>query len=160
MKYLRIFEEFDTWEKITADQWFSSNNNMENQPFNETEYDTLVNLCVDNANYKKGGNKYELDYDYINPNKMGYGSNDPRPNNGGRDWKFTILKYELGGFRSGIEYNKVDHTTLILFKKKESKDSNSLYFLSCEDHNYSKELYFECDRFEDLFGLIKKHLEL
>ena len=53
MKYLRIFEEFDTWEKITADQWYSTFT-MENKPFDENEYETLLDFCFDNANYEKG----------------------------------------------------------------------------------------------------------
>ena len=84
MKYLRIFEEFDTWEKITADQWYSTFD-IENQPFDETEYETLLDFCFDNANYEKGENEYEIDYDYINPNKMGYNGNMERA------WRFTIL---------------------------------------------------------------------
>ena len=38
MKYLKIFEEFDSWEKITADQWYSTFH-FKNQPFDETEYE-------------------------------------------------------------------------------------------------------------------------
>jgi hypothetical protein len=65
MKYLKIFEEFfDSWEEISPEEWYDSK--MENQPFDETEYDTLVNFCVDNAKYKKGGVEYTLDYDYVN----------------------------------------------------------------------------------------------
>ena len=154
MKYLKIFEEFfDTWEEISPEEWYDSK--MENQPFDETEYDTLVNFCVDNAKYKKGGVEYTLDYDYVNPNKMGYGFYS-----GGRAWRFTILKYDVGRYRENDEIFTSEHTTLRLFKKKESKDSNSLYFLNCEDHNYSKETYFECDTFKDLFELSKKHLDI
>ena len=156
MKYLKIFEEFfDSWEEISPEEWYDSNNNMESQPFDETEYDTLVNFCVDNAKYKKGGVRYELDYDYINPNKMSYGFYS-----GGRAWRFTILKFEIGRFREDDESYIAEHTTLMLFKKKESKDSDSLYFLRCEDHNSSKEVYFECDTFRDLLDLAKKHLDI
>ena len=152
MKYLKIFEEFfEGWEEITADDWYGSN--LENQPFNETEYDTLVNFCNDNDKYKKGGKEYEIDYDYVNPNKMGYGFHS-----GGRAWRFTIIKY--GKFIDNYERYTAEHTTLTLFKKGESKDSSSLYFLSCEDHSTSKWRYFECDKFQDLMILVKKHLDL
>lgn len=151
MKYLKIFEEFTTWEEISPEEWYGSK--MENQPFDETEYDTLVNFCIDNDKYKKGGQEYELDYDYINPNKMSCGFYS-----GGRAWRFTILKY--GKFIDNYERYTTEHTTLMLFKKKESKYSNSLYFLNCEDHIYSKETYFECDTFRDLLELTKKHLDI
>ena len=154
MKYLKIYEEFlDGWEEISADDWYDSK--MENQPFDETEYDTLVNFCIDNAKYKKGGVGYTLDYDYVNPNKMSYGFYS-----GGRAWRFTILKYDVGRYRENDEIFTSEHTTLTLFKKGEFKDSNSLYFLSCEDHTTSKWRYFECDRFQDLMTLVKKHLDL
>jgi hypothetical protein len=152
MKYLKIYEEFfEGWEEISADDWYDSK--MENQPFDETEYDTLVNFCIDNDKYKKGGKEYEIDYDYVNPNKMGYGFHS-----GGRAWRFTIIKY--GKFIDNYERYTAEHTTLTLFKKGESKDSSSLYFLSCEDHSTSRWTYFECDRFQDLMYLIKKHLDL
>jgi hypothetical protein len=83
MKYLRIFEEFDTWEKITADQWYSTFD-MENQPFDETEYETLLDFCFDNANYEKGelcsilfslgklhDKKTELEYEGITTSAVG-----------------------------------------------------------------------------------------
>ena len=88
-----------------------------------------------------------------NPNKMGYGFHG-----GGRAWRFTILKY--GKFIDNYERYTAEHTTLTLFKKGESKDSSSLYFLSCEDHSTSCWKYFECDRFQDLMTLVKKHLDL
>ena len=77
MKYLKIFEEFfDSWEEISPEEWYDSNNNMESQPFDETEYDTLVNFCIDNDKYKKGGQEYELDYDYVNPNSPDFFSTE------------------------------------------------------------------------------------
>jgi hypothetical protein len=152
MKYLKIYEEFfEGWDEITPEEWYDSK--MKNQPFDETEYDTLVNFCIDNDKYKKGGQEYELDYDYINPNKMGYGYHS-----GGRAWRFTILKY--GKFIDNYERYTAEHTTLMLFKKKESDDNKDLYFLSCEDHSTSRWKYFECDRFQDLMTLVKKHLDL
>ena len=153
MKYLRIYEEFDTWEEISAEQWYDYK--YDNRPFDETEYDTLVNLCIDNAKYKKGDIEYTLDYDYVNPNKMDYGFHS-----GGRAWRFTILKFEVGKYREDDESYTAEHTTLMLFKKKESKDSSSLYFLNYEDHIHSKEKYYECDTFKDLMTLVKKHLDI
>jgi len=49
MIYLKLYEDFEFWEEISVDDWYGSN--LENQPFSETEYDTLVNFCNDNDKY-------------------------------------------------------------------------------------------------------------
>ena len=153
MKYLKIFEEFDSWEKITADQWYSTFH-FKNQPFDETEYETLLDFCFDNANFEKGENEYEIDYDYVNPNKMGYDNNDTRA------WKFTLLKYKIRwNDRETIRYLQSD-TTIGLFKKKESEDSNSIYFLVHVNDYTGVHEFYECDTFRDLLELAKKHLDI
>jgi hypothetical protein len=152
MKYLRIFEEFDTWEKITADQWYSTFT-MENKPFDETEYETLLDFCFDNANYEKGENEYEIDYDYINPNKMDYGGNMERA------WRFTILKLKISWNDTETRRYLQSDTTIHLFKKEESKGSN-IYFLTHVNDYTDVHGFYECDTFKDLLELAKKHLEL
>ena len=153
MKYLKIFEEFDSWEKITADQWYSTFH-FKNQPFDETEYETLLNFCFSNAGFEKDGEEYEIDYDYVNPNKMSYDNNDTRA------WKFTLLKYKIRwNDRETIRYLQSD-TTIGLFKKKESEDSNSIYFLVHVNDYTGVHEFYECDTFKDLLELAKKHLDI
>jgi hypothetical protein len=152
MKYLRIFEEFDTWEKITADQWYSTFI-MENKPFDETEYETLLDFCFDNSNYEKGENEYEIDHDYINPNKMGYNGNMERA------WRFTILKFKISWNDTETRRYLQSDTTIHLFKKEESKGSN-IYFLTHINDYTDVHGFYECDTFKDLLVLAKKHLEL
>jgi hypothetical protein len=153
MKYLRIFEEFDTWEKITADQWYSTFT-MENKPFDENEYETLLDFCFDNANYEKGENEYEIDYDYVNPNKMDYNGNMERA------WRFTMLKFKISWNDTETRRYLQSDTTIHLFKKEESKGSNNIYFLTHINDYTDVHGFYECDTFKDLLVLAKKHLEL
>jgi hypothetical protein len=154
MKYLKVFESFfKDWEEISDKDWYDSN--YVNQPFDETEYDTLVNFCIDNAKFKKGEQEYELDYDYTNPNKMGYGFHS-----GGRSWRFSILRFSNLYDDDDVEWYKAQDRMLILFKKKEKGDSNSLYFFGCENPSIGEWKFYESDTFDSLMDLVKKHLEL
>jgi hypothetical protein len=153
MIYLKLYEEFNTWEKITADQWYSTSN-MENKPFDETEYETLLNFCFDNANYEKGENEYEIDYDYVNPNKLSYSGRLERA------WRFTILKFKISWNDTETRRYLESDTTIHLFKKEESKGGNNIYFLIHVNDYTDVHGFYECDTFKDLLELAKKHLEL
>jgi len=153
MKYLRIFEGFDSWEKITQDQWYSTLG-MKNKPFDETEYDTLLNFCFDNGDFEKGENAYELEYDYVNPNKMSYRFNMERA------WRFTIMIFKISWNDAETRRYLTSDTTIHLFKKQESKFSNNIYFLNHVNNYTDVQEFYECDTFKDLFELVKKKLDL